>query len=176
MTTDRGLHWSRQPLSGIPTKSGNGVAQVVFADALHGCLLTDSQGAWVTVDGGRTWSPGPGYVDSVVDCAARLVNPAWAGVQGLVALTGPQSGWRSDSGGLSYTDDAGTTWTHYLLPQGHFLGGPSYSFANREDGWILTDNGIVRTRDGGGDVERRPLNVPGMQSRPTHRFNRSGSA
>lgn len=122
----------------------------VFEDDRHGFLQVIYSGPegvasqlliYSTADGGKTWEPdtilsvltgssvGVPAPTAITDSAAILaVGPSPAGVSVVsVPLTGPGSPGRTIS----------------------LVGGVQISFANSEDGWVLTQSGLLSTTDGG---------------------------
>jgi len=137
-TTDAGRSWTAHP---VPVVSGEaaGIASVAFRDSLHGVAIggeigkPSARGDYValTVDGGRTWSPGgrftfagPAYGAAYVPGAA---NPP------LVAV-GP--------GGADVSRDDGRSWASIDT-----LAYWSVGFASAAAGWAVGPRGrIVRIR------------------------------
>lgn len=160
-TRDGGHTWLR-----VPNAPPGGVA---FADALHGCAGSFDSSA-ITTDGGATWVP-TGATRGLVDCAASLVDPAWAtAAQGfdpgnllsLGAINDSSHAWAMGllgamTLGLAATTDGGATWTAYRWPSPpDGTGGLApdglvrLSFVSPTTGWVFTLSGrLFETTDAG---------------------------
>jgi photosystem II stability/assembly factor-like uncharacterized protein len=136
-TTDGGASWSDVTPAGLTATLTN----VSFADATHGWVGTAEGTLLETTDGGATWQtvalPGASKADTVVDFVDS--RHGWAG--------GPRGRiWR--------TSDAGRTWASSPYPGGGSGWLQQLTFADRFDGWGLTeddwgDSLVVATHDGG---------------------------
>ena len=55
-SSDNGLNWTRIPLTPGKSKTTVEITSIDFIDPLHGRVMTSTGAAWITADGGSTWS------------------------------------------------------------------------------------------------------------------------
>jgi photosystem II stability/assembly factor-like uncharacterized protein len=136
-STDKGRHWEEAAsplLSGQPSL---GTFSVAFLDERNGLLVggdyrnetADAGNAAFSVDGGRTWSAGPGRrPGGFRECVA------------FVPGTSPRMAVTVGPSGSDYSLDRGRTWAPMPGPEGFH----SASFARTgKTGWAVGKGGLI---------------------------------
>ena len=156
-TTDGGATWRlRRGLDGEFSASWASVAAISGAR----CCVAGTTGRRGVIastrDGGATW---------------RLLKPAAATRSGIQAICFADSlnGWATGANGLVLrTHDGGATWQSAGRPI-LSAAGRAISFSDAKHGWILADNGLWRTADGGTTWRLKDVPCPSAEclSAPT---------
>jgi hypothetical protein len=158
--------------SNAPIPSGPTVADAQLVDATHGWALLDSSPSellW-TNNGGISWT-------NITPPSAALIGDQVLGVD----FESDTSGWVATSDDptipplLSYTSDAGQTWTSAALPAGQAVfetyGEAHFDFVDPTHGWIDIDEGtdaqsthgiLFGTTNGGITWTQLSTPVPGV--------------
>jgi photosystem II stability/assembly factor-like uncharacterized protein len=170
-TTDGGMSWKAVP----------GTANVVnarairFADTMNGVLVGAPGVAWVTVDGGVTWTPRPTGVGTTLHRVAfadtttvvavgsggmilrstdrglnwtRAGSPTTQNLNELRFVSATVGYAVGDGGTLIKTADAGLTWTNQSTPTTQRLN--ALYLADEHTGWVGGGNGTILATASGG--------------------------
>lgn len=129
-----------------PRSNNNFLAFSVYAQSADTIWCGTAGGVNLSTDGGASWNK-----FSHQNQAEPILGDWVIAIKGQ-ALPGARRLWTtnwkandpSEDFGVSFTDDAGRTWTNLLR------GVKAYDFAFKDSiVYIATDNGLVRTADGG---------------------------
>jgi len=130
-TTDGGVNWTVQ----TPGSDIYFYTEVVFKDAQHGVAFAQTNsgaGAWVTSNGGTSWTPSTGLAGIPYDACY---------------VSGSTYYLCTNGGAIQRSTDDGLTWTTVFSGGGMLLGidffNSNIGIAGSEDGWIF------KTYDGG---------------------------
>lgn len=145
-----------------------------FADTKHGCIVSEKDGVWVTVDGGITWNSSPKFTDQylqyvlLVDTLIGFTGndlQTWQTIDGgqswaLRESVGPFKSMYSNDGlhvwgvGTEYnpslwrSKDGGSSWQIVNEHLPYYI--TSVFFLDTLKGWVATlYTGVHSTSDGG---------------------------
>ncbi len=137
-TTDGCAHWS---VTNYPAT----LAEVIkFYDEKIGLAIADAHQIYRTIDGGITWE--------------NFSSPHDQWGNDIEFLKGdPSKVWMVDLSNLYFSSDTGRTWTKQMNAKGRDI-----VFADKQHGWLLTDNAVFRTENNGGvtSIEIDRENIP----------------
>ncbi len=143
-TADAGHSWRLQRSFRPQGLSLPELARSSFADRALGIgwgnvgpYSSEGAGAWLTSDGGKSWSLrafGP----------TGTVSPQ--APYSTVEFANAQDGWLGGNAGVAATTNGGEDWAPQLST---FAPVGELSFAGPYDGWALTDDQLFATSDGG---------------------------
>lgn len=136
---DDGLSWSFP--SGIIMKD---LYDIAFSDSLHGWAVGEDSTILKTSDGGSVWTKQP--LNIRTDCAAvQLIDENTGWILGM-----NKSYYSYDKRpALLFTDNSGTTWNNKLVSFNEEKNITEVSFIDSTTGWIISNNAIYRSNDGG---------------------------
>lgn len=147
-STDGGVNWTAVPPSGAPT-SGLNASSVDFVDAWYGwALVADTAPSGsprllaITHDGGHSWD----------------LREALGGAARRIQFVDRLRGWAiGDSGLVARTDDGGLSWDVQSIsfPEEFY----ALSFADREHGWVLSDEDGPGTCAGIGSLSETTITL-----------------
>lgn len=130
------------------SRDSDGLLSVSFGDRLHGFAVGDNGKRYRTIDGGNTW----------------VLQPTVASYTGIVVGLGSVYCSNEDhcfiaSGNDFYnTTDGGSTLGNGRLP---YYSGKGIYFKNDTVGWIVGEQDILYTADGGTSWVLQPSDIPG---------------
>ena len=174
-TIDGGAHWSTVLSQNDPGNWDGGIWQVDFINIMQGWCVGSSGKVRRTLDGGLTWTEMPDvssltylYTLDFVDAQVGYLSGAFSFGGGYLMKTtdGGQS-WNVVSGGVYYDieaihpdtvfladltnafriHDASLNWDLLPIPDEQVV--RRFAFQNGNNGYILTNNGVRSTRNGG---------------------------
>ena len=135
-TTDGGNNWSPSTVLSLD------VLSLFFIDANIGWVVGGGGTAYKTIDGGENWIS---FWDSLVG-GINLTD---------VFFINSDIGWvvtALSSGPMWKTTDGGNTWVEQVHPSGSTL---SVHFTSADTGWVVGEDRIFTTTDGGENWERQ---------------------
>ncbi|MCM3715342.1 stalk domain-containing protein [Alkalihalobacillus oceani] len=137
------------------TGTANGI---IFSDAEHGWVSLDNPVSdellfYQTVDGGKSWSPVELNVPEEVEGEEFITSfsvPQFFGSQKKEGIVIARFAYRDEQSTVAFrTMNGGESWDGELLPAEVNVENVSdMTFAARDRGWAIVDDGLYRTRDG----------------------------
>lgn len=174
-TTDGGLHWSVVLTQNDPQGWSGGITRVDFINIMQGWCVGSSGKLRRTLDGGITWSDLPDVPNFSFLKTVDFINAQLGYLSGEFAFGGGQL-MKTINGGQSWEPLSGGIFSelHFIHPDTGFLADQFYAFRmkdgnldwdflpipdeararrfafqNGNAGFMLADNGVRRTQNGG---------------------------
>ena len=147
-TRDGGYTWT----SSILPAATNGLTGISFVDTLHGWGVSMDGHIFATTNGGQSWT-----LQYYPQLRQYRDNASLTSEKALAVGSRTVS---PDTGYVSKTANAGSTWTDHTLQTVTGIG--SIDFADTLNGWAQPNgNRILRSRDGGGSwsIVPTPVNL-----------------
>jgi len=174
-TTDGGLHWSVVLTQNDPQGWSGGITRVDFINIMQGWCVGSSGKVRRTLDGGLNWTdlpdiPNVAYLKTVDFTNAQVGyvsteqgfgggqlmktanggqswEPLSSGIFSELHFVHPDTGFLADANYAFRMHDGNINWDFLLIPDE--ARARRFSFQNGNAGFMLADNGVRRTQNGG---------------------------